>query len=76
MTKFIVEKNAKKDKIVKSIAKTIKFGTSGIVDKVIVYKNKDNLTTCKVRIRKNKIPEIGDKFSSRPGQKGHLWYGS
>ena len=49
---------------------TIKFGTSGLVDKVIIYKNKDNLRTCKVRIRKVKIPEIGDKFSSRPGQKG------
>ena len=49
---------------------TVKFGTSGIVDKVIIYKNKDNLRTCKVRIRKHKIPDIGDKFSSRPGQKG------
>ena len=48
----------------------VKFGTSGKVDKVIIYKNKDNLRTCKVRIRKVKIPEIGDKFSSRPGQKG------
>jgi len=49
---------------------TVKFGTSGTVDKVIIYKNKENLRTCKVRIRKVKIPEIGDKFSSRPGQKG------
>ena len=40
------------------------------MDKVIIYKNKENLRTCKVRIRKHKIPEIGDKFSSRPGQKG------
>lgn len=49
---------------------TIKFGTSGKVDKVIIYENKEHLRTCKVRIRKVKIPEIGDKFSSRPGQKG------
>ena len=70
MTKYVVDKNSQKDKIVRIIAKTIKFGTSGIVDKVVVFKNKDNLRTCKVRIRKNKIPEIGDKFSSRPGQKG------
>ena len=49
---------------------SVKFGTYGTVDKVIIYKNKDNLRTCKVRIRKHKIPEIGDKFSSRPGQKG------
>jgi len=49
---------------------SIKFGTSGKVDKVIIYENKDHLRTCKVRIRKVKIPEIGDKFASRPGQKG------
>jgi len=50
--------------------KTVKFASSGIVDKVVVFKNKDNLRTCKVRIRKEKIPTIGDKYSSRPGQKG------
>ena len=49
---------------------TVNFATSGIVDKVIVSKNKDNLRTAKVRIRKNKIPTVGDKYSSRPGQKG------
>ena len=49
---------------------SVKFGTSGKVDKVIIYENKENLRTCKVRIRKVKIPEVGDKFSSRPGQKG------
>ena len=49
---------------------SVKFGTSGKVDKVIIYQNSENLRTCRVRIRKVKIPEIGDKFSSRPGQKG------
>ena len=69
ISKFIIEKT-NNDKLVKVLSKTITFGTSGYVDKVIVYKNKNNLRTCKVRIRKNKIPEIGDKFSSRCGQKG------
>ena len=49
---------------------SIKFGTSGKVDKVVIYENKEHLRTCKVRIRKVKIPEVGDKFASRPGQKG------
>ena len=50
--------------------KCIKFSTSGIVDKVVVSKNTDNLRSAKVRIRKNKIPTVGDKYASRPGQKG------
>ena len=45
-------------------------GTSGIVDKVVVLKKNDGLRKCKVRIRKEKVPGIGDKFSSRCGQKG------
>ena len=44
--------------------------TSGIVDKVIVTKNNDDLRRCKIRIFKNKIPEVGDKYASRCGQKG------
>ena len=70
MTKYLVEKNASSDSVIRIITKTIIFGTSGYVDKVVVIKNKDNLRTCKVRIRKNKIPEMGDKFASRLGQKG------
>ena len=50
--------------------KCVKFSTSGIVDKVVVTKNSDNLRSAKVRIRKNKIPTVGDKYASRPGQKG------
>jgi len=51
-------------------AKCIKFASSGIVDKVVVTKNAENLRSAKVRIRKNKIPTVGDKYASRPGQKG------
>jgi len=50
--------------------KCIKFSTYGIVDKVVVNKNADNLRSAKVRIRKSKIPTVGDKYASRPGQKG------
>jgi DNA-directed RNA polymerase II subunit RPB2 len=56
--------------ITKVICKKANFGTSGIVDKVVVVKNKDGLRTCKIRIRKEKIAGVGDKFASRCGQKG------
>ena len=49
---------------------TIKFSSSGIVDKVLVIKNENGLRSAKIRIRKIKKPTLGDKFSSRCGQKG------
>ena len=56
--------------VTKVFGEKIKFGTSGIVDKVSVFKNNEGLRTCKVRVRKEKIPGVGDKFASRCGQKG------
>ena len=56
--------------ITKASGKRINFGTSGIVDKVSVIKNKEGLRTCKVRVRKEKVAGPGDKFASRCGQKG------
>ena len=43
---------------------------SGIVDKVYVYKDKNNNKKCKIRFRKIRIPELGDKCCSRMAQKG------
>lgn len=43
---------------------------SGIVDKVFVYKNNEGMKTCKLRLRKTKIPELGDKMAAVHGQKG------
>jgi len=43
---------------------------SGIVDKVLVYKERNGADACKVRIRKLRIPTLGDKFASRSAQKG------
>ena len=46
--------------------KCVKFSTSGIVDKVVVSKNTDNLRSAKVRIRKNKMSILYLKIYFKP----------
>ena len=43
---------------------------NGFIDDNLIGINKDGFRFCNTRIRKSKIPQIGDKFSSRHGQKG------
>jgi DNA-directed RNA polymerase II subunit RPB2 len=42
------------------------------IDKNIIGRNGDGYSFCKVRIRTTRKPVIGDKFSSRHGQKGTI----
>ena len=49
---------------------TVRKNESGFIDDHYVNNNSEGYKICKVKIREHRYPGIGDKFSSRHGQKG------
>ena len=56
----------------KDCSKVPKKGQVGIVDKIFMTEGEEGQRIAKVRIREERIPNIGDKFASRAGQKGTI----
>ena len=65
LEEFSIAANIRKES---SIA--MKHGTTGIIDFTIISENEEGNKIVQTRVREQRIPEIGDKFASRHGQKG------
>ncbi|MFH1237333.1 MAG: DNA-directed RNA polymerase subunit B [Candidatus Aenigmatarchaeota archaeon] len=49
---------------------TIRYGERGIIDRVLISETVSGEQLFKIRTRDERIPELGDKFATRHGQKG------
>ena len=66
----VTSSNMKDTKI--DMSKTPKRGQLGIVDKSFITDGEEGNRIAKIRIREERIPNIGDKMAARSGQKGTI----
>ena len=58
--------------VYKDVSVTPQVWTSGRIDDIAITVDNSNLRMLKIRITQDRIPELGDKFSNRHGQKGTI----
>ncbi len=56
----------------RDVSRTPRNNEVGYVDKIYKNRNGEGYSFVKIRTRQDRVPEIGDKFSSRHGQKGTM----
>ena len=70
MGKYIINKSKNVENPITDCSICIKKGEEGFIDKIINTITPDGYKMVKIVIRKERIPEVGDKVASRAAQKG------
>ena len=68
----MIELNNNKNNNKQNVSEEIRPYESGIIESVMIFNDREGYRSAKVKCRNIRIPQIGDKFASRHGQKGTI----